>query len=57
MNQQNYTRIDEDPFANSSGPIEVSDDDYRSKRDFTHVTLIEKEANYYGTTSRRQKTP
>ncbi|QFG01022.1 single-stranded DNA-binding protein [Psychrobacillus glaciei] len=27
MNQQNYTRVDEDPFANSSGPIEVSDDD------------------------------
>ncbi|MEK4487971.1 single-stranded DNA-binding protein [Psychrobacillus sp. FSL H8-0484] len=27
MSQQNYTRIDEDPFANSSGPIEVSDDD------------------------------
>jgi len=25
--QQNYTRVDEDPFANSSGPIEVSDDD------------------------------
>lgn len=27
MNQQNYTRVDEDPFGNSSGPIEVSDDD------------------------------
>lgn len=27
VNQQNYTRVDEDPFANSSGPIEVSDDD------------------------------
>ena len=27
MNQQNYTRVDNDPFANSSGPIEVSDDD------------------------------
>jgi single-strand DNA-binding protein len=27
MNQQNYTRVDEDPFSNSSGPIEVSDDD------------------------------
>lgn len=26
-NQQNYTRVDEDPFANSSGPIEVSNDD------------------------------
>lgn len=26
-NQQNYTRVDEDPFANNSGPIEVSDDD------------------------------
>lgn len=26
-NQQNYTRVDEDPFASSSGPIEVSDDD------------------------------
>lgn len=25
--QQNYTRVDEDPFANSSGPIEVHDDD------------------------------
>lgn len=25
--QQTYTRIDEDPFANHSGPIEVSDDD------------------------------
>lgn len=23
----NYTRVDEDPFANSSGPFEVSDDD------------------------------
>ena len=27
MNQQNYTRVDEDPFANSNGPIEVSEDD------------------------------
>jgi single-strand DNA-binding protein len=26
-NQSNYTRVDEDPFANSSGPIEVQDDD------------------------------
>lgn len=26
-NQQNYTRTDDDPFATSSGPIEVSDDD------------------------------
>lgn len=26
-NQQNYTRVDENPFSNSSGPIEVSDDD------------------------------
>ncbi|PZX07916.1 single-strand binding protein [Psychrobacillus insolitus] len=26
-NQTNYTRVDNDPFANSSGPIEVSDDD------------------------------
>jgi single-strand DNA-binding protein len=26
-NQQNYTRVDEDPFASGSGPIEVSDDD------------------------------
>lgn len=26
-NQQNYTRVDEDPFANSKGPIEVSEDD------------------------------
>lgn len=25
--QQNYTRMDEDPFANSKGPIEVSDAD------------------------------
>ena len=25
--QPNYTRVDEDPFANSSGPVEVSDDD------------------------------
>lgn len=25
--QQNYTRVDEDPFANSSGPVEVHDDD------------------------------
>lgn len=27
MNQQNYTRVDEDPFASSKGPIEVSEDD------------------------------
>lgn len=27
MNQPNYTRVDEDPFANSKGPIEVSEDD------------------------------
>ena len=26
-NQPNYTREDEDPFANSKGPIEVSEDD------------------------------
>ena len=26
-NQQNYTSMDEDPFASSKGPIEVSDDD------------------------------
>ena len=25
--QQNYTRMDEDPFANSKGPTEVSEDD------------------------------
>jgi single-strand DNA-binding protein len=25
--QQNYTRVDEDPFSSGSGPIEVSDDD------------------------------
>lgn len=25
--QANYTRVDEDPFTNSNGPIEVSDDD------------------------------
>ncbi|KOS64653.1 single-stranded DNA-binding protein [Lysinibacillus agricola] len=25
--QPNYTRVDEDPFANSRGPIEVSEDD------------------------------
>lgn len=25
--QQNYTKMDEDPFSNSSGPIEVTDDD------------------------------
>ncbi|GGA31263.1 single-stranded DNA-binding protein [Psychrobacillus lasiicapitis] len=25
--QPNYTRVEEDPFANSSGPIEVTDDD------------------------------
>jgi len=27
MNQPNYTRVDEDPFANNRGPIEVSEDD------------------------------
>lgn len=27
QNQPNYTRVDEDPFANSRGPIEVSEDD------------------------------
>lgn len=27
QNQQNYTRVDEDPFANNGQPIEVSDDD------------------------------
>ncbi|MFC7687430.1 single-stranded DNA-binding protein [Ureibacillus sp. GCM10028918] len=27
VNQQNYTRVDEDPFASSKGPIEVSEDD------------------------------
>ena len=27
QNQQNYSRVDEDPFANSKGPIEVSEDD------------------------------
>lgn len=27
MNQSSYTRVDEDPFANSRGPIEVFDDD------------------------------
>ena len=26
-NQPSYTRVDEDPFANSKGPIEVSEDD------------------------------
>lgn len=26
-NNQNYSRVDEDPFSNSSGPIEVSDDE------------------------------
>ncbi|WP_249659730.1 single-stranded DNA-binding protein [Lysinibacillus fusiformis] len=26
-NQSNYTRADEDPFVNSKGPIEVSEDD------------------------------
>jgi len=26
-NQQNYTRVDQDPFSSGSGPIEVSDDD------------------------------
>ena len=26
-NQPNYSRVDEDPFANSRGPIEVSEDD------------------------------
>ena len=25
--QSNYTRVDEDPFANSRGPVEVSEDD------------------------------
>lgn len=25
--QQNYTRVDEDPFANNGGPVELSDDD------------------------------
>lgn len=25
--QQNYTRVDDDPFANSGGPVEVTDDD------------------------------
>ena len=25
--QQNHTRVDEDPFANTKGPIEVSEDD------------------------------
>ncbi|MEY9973146.1 single-strand DNA-binding protein [Lysinibacillus sp. RC46] len=25
--QPNYTRVDEDPFANSKGPVEVSEDD------------------------------
>lgn len=27
QNQQNYTRMEEDPFASSKGPIEVSEDD------------------------------
>ena len=27
QNQPNYTRVDEDPFANSRGPIEVSEDE------------------------------
>lgn len=27
QNQQNYTRVDDDPFANSKGPIEVSEND------------------------------
>lgn len=26
-NQPNYTRVDEDPFANSKGPMEVNEDD------------------------------
>lgn len=26
-NQPSYTRVDEDPFANSKGPVEVSEDD------------------------------
>ena len=26
-NQPNYTKVDEDPFAKSSGPVEVQDDD------------------------------
>ena len=25
--QQNYTRVDEDPFSSGSGPIEINDDD------------------------------
>ncbi|MEK3993687.1 single-stranded DNA-binding protein [Psychrobacillus sp. FSL K6-2365] len=25
--QSNYTRVDEDPFANNNGPVEVQDDD------------------------------
>ena len=27
QNQQNYTRMDEDPFASNKGPIEVTEDD------------------------------
>ena len=27
MNQPSYTRVDEDPFANSKGPVEVMDED------------------------------
>ncbi|WP_235473690.1 hypothetical protein [Lysinibacillus macroides] len=27
MNQPSYTRVDEDPFANSKAPIEVMDED------------------------------
>lgn len=27
QNEQNYTRVDEDPFSNNNGHIEVSDDD------------------------------
>lgn len=27
QNQNNYTRVDQDPFSSSGGPIEVSDDD------------------------------
>lgn len=27
QNQQNYTRVDEDPFESSKGPIEISEDD------------------------------
>lgn len=27
QNQQSYTRVDEDPFANNRGPVEVNEDD------------------------------